>query len=170
MGILQDRTVHSSTEHGVVKQSPAGVPSDTAQGTAGTRLPTRWQRRLGIPKIHLQGFVGTVRTMAPAAGGWLRSSMAGVQDDSAPKTMAARAASDWGEPFLKATCDRLALFDQHGGFDGDGRWPARHFSSDILLPTRRQIALTFFQHRTCALSYVCAQIQRGRTTRAVAGL
>ena len=63
--------------------------------------------------------------------GWRRSSMAGVQDDcSGSTTMAAGAASDGGEPFLKATCDRLAFFDWHGVFDGDGRWPARHFSSD----------------------------------------
>ena len=59
--------------------------------------------------------------------------MAGVQDDSSgSKTMAARAASDGNEPFLKATCE-LGAFDgdgQLGAFDGDGRWPARHFSSD----------------------------------------
>ena len=48
--------------------------------------------------------------VAPASGGWRRSSMAAVQDDSTgSKTMAARAASDAGEAFVKATCAPLAL-------------------------------------------------------------
>jgi hypothetical protein len=79
--------------------------------------------------------------------------MAGVQDDSSgAKTMAARAASDRAASRLKATCNGLALFDQREqgeaegtwGFDGDGRWPARHFSSDspslAVDIIRRQIA------------------------------
>ena len=42
-----------------------------------------------------------VRKVAPASGGWRRSSMAAVQDDSSgSKTMAARAASDAGEAFV----------------------------------------------------------------------
>jgi hypothetical protein len=60
-------------------------------------------RRLGSTKRALAGIRGHVRTTVPESGGWRRSSMAGVQDvSSGSKTMAARAASDGGEPFLKA--------------------------------------------------------------------
>ena len=79
---------------------------------AGTRLQTR---RLGSPKSALAGIGRHVGTTAPASGGWRRSSMAAVQDDTiGSKTMEARAASDAGEALVKATCDRLELLISAG--------------------------------------------------------
>ena len=72
----------------------------------------------------------------PASGGWRRSSMVALQDDiSGSKTMAARAASDAGEAFVKATFAPLALLLSAGfstAMDGGRRaiFQARDFSSD----------------------------------------
>jgi hypothetical protein len=132
----------------------------TARYTDGGHAPANATTR--SPKTALAGIRGHSGTTAKASGGWRWSSMAGVQDDcSGSLTMAAGAPSDRGEPFLKA-CDRLAFFDQHGDFDGDGRWAARHFSSDspslAVDIIRRQIAVSFLRRRPCVCPYVCAQI------------
>ena len=85
-----------------------------------------------------------VRMVEPASGGWRRSSMPAVQADStASKTMAAGAASDAGEAFVKAICGPLELLlsaglstATDGGrraiFQATGhRWPSTS-SDDIL--------------------------------------
>ena len=83
----------------------------------------RWENALA-------GIVGTVRTTAKASTGWRRSSKAAVQDDcSGSTTMPAGAASDRGESRLKATCDGLALLDQHGVFDVDGQWQLQYVTA-----------------------------------------
>jgi hypothetical protein len=110
------------------------------------------------------------RRRRPAAGGgfrWL-----------AFKTTAAalrRSRLERHRTGAKATCDRLALFGRHGVFDGDGRWPARLFSSDspslAVDIIRRHIAVSLLRRRPCVRPFVCAQMQRGDvaagTTRAL---
>ena len=77
--------------------------------------------------MHVQGFRGRaddgagVLRLAAEFNGWRSRRQQWLQDDDGSSGIR-------GEPFLKATCDRLAFFDQHGVFDG--RWPVRHFSSD----------------------------------------
>ena len=135
--------------------------------TAGARLPARRQRssNLAAEGIRAVGHDGSWRP-APVRDGLCsrrRPSLSVVCSLAGLRAVAS--GSTWG---------RLALRSSTRGTNGAGRYTVRHSSSYSRShhhPTTscgNPAACSSSGRALC--SYVCAQIQRGRTTRDLAGL